>query len=52
MNPGDPATTGTVDIKNTGSLTGTFTLDAGTSPTRDGTNPMANKLNMTSPTAA
>ena len=46
MRPGDPATKGTVDIKNTGSLTGTFSLSRGTIADSDGTNPMSAKLNV------
>ncbi len=47
MRPGDPATTGTVDIQNTGSLSGTFTLAKGTLTSTDATYPMASKLNVT-----
>src|SRR5215210_606040 len=46
MRPGDPATTGTVDIQNTGSLSAPFVLSKGTVSNTDGTNPMANKLNL------
>jgi Camelysin metallo-endopeptidase len=49
MKPGDATTnaTGTVVIKNTGSLAGTFTLKRSALTNSDTTNPMANKLNMT-----
>jgi spore coat-associated protein N len=47
MRPGDPAQTGTVDIENTGSLNGTFTLAKGTVTNTDTTNPLAAKLNVT-----
>src|SRR3954452_14321641 len=47
MRPGDPATTGTVDIKNTGSLSAPFVLSKGTVSNTDATNPMASKLNLT-----
>src|SRR3954447_12402887 len=47
MRPGDPATSGTVDIKNTGSLSGPFTLSKGTVSNSDGANPMSDKLNLT-----
>ena len=36
MHPGDPATKGKVDIKNTGSLAGAFTLTRGTVADSDG----------------
>jgi spore coat-associated protein N len=47
MRPGDPAQTGTVDITNDGSLTGTFTLVRGAVSNSDAVNPMAAKLNVT-----
>ena len=49
MKPGDATTnaTGTVIIKNTGSLAGTFKLTRTALSSSDGTYPMANKLNMT-----
>lgn len=47
MRPGDPAATGTVDITNSGSLSGTFTLSKGTLTNSDATNPLSGKLNLT-----
>src|SRR5215210_4217192 len=47
MRPGDPATTGTVDIENTGSLSAPFVLSKGTVSNTDATFPMASKLNLT-----
>jgi spore coat-associated protein N len=47
LRPGDPAQTGLVDIENTGSLSGTFTLVRGTVTNTDAGNPLAAKLNMT-----
>ena len=46
MKPGDPATKGEVNIKNTGSLTGAFTLTRGTVVDSDTTNPISPKLNV------
>ena len=46
MKPGDPATKGTVDIKNTGSLAGVFTVGKTAQTNSDGANPMAAKLNV------
>ncbi len=46
MRPGDPATVGLVDIKNTGSLSGVFTLVRGALTNTDTTNPMSGKLNV------
>jgi len=46
IRPGDPAQTGTVDIQNSGSLSGTFTLARGTLTNSDSTNPLAAKLNV------
>jgi hypothetical protein len=46
MKPGDPATKGTVDIKNTGNLTGAFTLSKGTVVDSDIPNAMSAKLNL------
>jgi hypothetical protein len=46
MRPGDPATTGTVDITNTGSLSGAFTLSRGTVSDSDSGNPLSAKLNV------
>ena len=45
MKPGD-STTGTVDIENTGSLAGTFTLTRTALSNSDATNPMADKINL------
>jgi hypothetical protein len=45
MKPGD-STSGTVDIQNTGSLTGTFSLSRSALNDSDGTNPMSQKLNV------
>jgi hypothetical protein len=47
MRPGDPPTTGTVDISNTGTLSGPFVLSKGTVTDSDTTNPMSGKLNLT-----
>jgi hypothetical protein len=47
MRPDDPATVGTVDIENDGSLTGDFTLTRATPVDSDGANPMSGKLNVT-----
>jgi spore coat-associated protein N len=46
IRPGDPAQVGTVDIRNSGSLSGTFTLARGTLTNSDTTNPLAAKLNV------
>jgi hypothetical protein len=46
MRPGDPATTGLVDIQNTGSLAGTFTLSRGTVSDSDTANPLSAKLDV------
>jgi hypothetical protein len=46
MKPGDPASVGLVDIKNTGSLDGTFTLSHGTISDSDGANPLSAKLDV------
>jgi hypothetical protein len=45
MVPGD-TTTGTVDIENTGTLTGTFTLSRSALNDSDGTNPMSAQLDV------
>src|SRR5262245_25439456 len=45
MRPGDTST-GTVDIANTGSLSGAFTLTRGTPTDSDTTNPLSGKLNV------
>ena len=46
MRPGDPATVGTVDIQNSGSLSGDFTLGRATPVDSDTANPMSGKLNV------
>jgi hypothetical protein len=46
LRPGDPATTGLVDIQNTGSLSGAFTLSRGTVTDSDLANPMSAKLDV------
>ncbi len=46
MKPGDPASTGTVDIKNTGTTSGAFTLTRGTVVDSDPANAMSPKLNV------
>jgi hypothetical protein len=46
LRPGDPASTGLVDIQNTGSLSGTFTLSRGTVTDSDTANPMSAKLDV------
>jgi spore coat-associated protein N len=45
MKPGDSAN-GTVDIENTGSLSGTFSLSRSALNDSDGSNPMSDKLNV------
>jgi hypothetical protein len=45
MRPGDTST-GTVDIANTGSLSGAFTLTRGTPTDSDTANPLSGKLNV------
>jgi spore coat-associated protein N len=45
MKPGDTAN-GQVDIQNTGSISGTFTLSRTALTDSDGTNPMSQKLNL------
>jgi hypothetical protein len=47
LRPGEAAQTGTVDIENTGSLSGTFTLARGTVTNSDTGNPLDTKLNVT-----
>jgi spore coat-associated protein N len=47
MKPGGAAAVGTVDIKNTGSLSGTFTLSRSALTDSDSTNPLSGKLNVT-----
>jgi hypothetical protein len=46
MRPGDPARTGTVDITNSGSLSGAFTLERGAVTDSDGANPLSGKLDV------
>jgi hypothetical protein len=46
MRPGDPATTGDVDIENTGTLSGAFTLSHGTVSDSDAANPLSAKLDV------
>jgi hypothetical protein len=46
MRPGDPAGTGDVDIENTGSLSGAFTLSHGTVADSDAANPLSAKLDV------
>jgi hypothetical protein len=46
MKPGDPATKGSVVIKNTGSVAGDFTLTRSSLTNSDTANPMAAKLNL------
>jgi hypothetical protein len=46
MRPGDPARTGTVDIKNTGSLSGAFKLKRGSVTDSDSTYKLSTKLNL------
>jgi spore coat-associated protein N len=47
MRPGAAATVGTVDIQNTGSLSGTFTLSRTAPVDSDSGNPLSSKLNVT-----
>ena len=46
MRPGDAASEGTVDIANTGGLSGAFTLTRGTPADSDSANPLSGKLNV------
>ena len=46
MRPGGPSHTGTVDIQNTGSLAGTFSLSRTDLTNSDSTNPLAGKINL------
>ena len=46
MRPGDPARVGTVDIKNTGSLSGVFSLKRGAVSDSDSTYKLSTKLNL------
>jgi spore coat-associated protein N len=47
LRPGEAGQTGTVDIRNSGSLSGDFTLTRGTLTNSDTGNPLADKLNVT-----
>jgi spore coat-associated protein N len=47
MRPGGPTSTGIVDIENTGSLSGDFTLARMAPVDNDGANPLSGKLNLT-----
>jgi spore coat-associated protein N len=47
LRPGEAAETGDVDIENTGSLSGAFTLSRGAVSNTDAGNPLAAKLNVT-----
>ena len=46
MRPGDPARTGTVDIENTGSLSGAFKLKRGAVSDSDATYKLSTKINL------
>jgi hypothetical protein len=46
MRPGGPSQSGTVDIKNTGSLTGTFTLSRTNLTDSDAAHPLSAKTNL------
>ena len=46
MRPGDPARVGTVDITNSGSLSGAFKLTRGTVVDSDADNPLSTKLDL------
>ena len=46
MKPGGTAAVGTVDIRNTGTLSGTFTLARSAPADSDGSNPLSGKLNL------
>ena len=46
MRPGDPATVSTVDIQNSGTLSGTFSLSKSNISDSDGTNPLSQKLDV------
>ena len=46
LRPGDPASTGQVDIQNTGSLSGAFTVSRSALTDSDATNPLSGKLNV------
>jgi spore coat-associated protein N len=46
MRPGDPAVSGTVDIANSGSLSGAFTLTRSAPQDSDETNPLSSRLHL------
>jgi hypothetical protein len=46
MKPGDPATTGLVDVQNNGTLSGAFTLSQSGISDSDGAHPMSAKLDL------
>ena len=46
MRPGGPSQSGTVDIENSGSIDGTFSVEADTIVNSDVVNPMAAKINL------
>jgi spore coat-associated protein N len=46
MKPGDPATTGTVDVQNSGTTSGAFTLSRGAVADSDAANPLTGKLDL------
>jgi hypothetical protein len=46
MRPGGPASTGVVDIENTGSLSGTFSLERSAPVDSGSTSPLSDKLNV------
>jgi len=46
MRPGSPSQSGTVDIKNSGSLAGTFSLSRTNLTNSDAANPLAGKINL------
>ena len=47
LRPGGPAANGTVDIQNTGTLSGGFTVSRSTPVDSGSTNPLSDKLNLT-----
>ena len=47
LRPADPPQAGTVDIENSGSLSGAFTLSRGTPADSDADNPLSGKLGVT-----
>src|SRR5688572_21993700 len=46
MKPGDPAATGTVDVQNSGTTSGAFTLSASAIANSDAGNPLTAKLDL------